>query len=90
MASLYPKGRYIGLEEAGKIIEGTIEGFRGGLILLTRTRGLGLSVMDQAGNKGGTIGATGSVLIVRRETRPSCAVGTFMSLCRKRSPQWRQ
>jgi len=27
MASLYPKGRYIGLEEAGKIIEGTIEGF---------------------------------------------------------------
>jgi len=89
MASLYPETDNIGLEtrESDK---GTIEGFRGGLILLTRTRGLGLSVMDQSGNGGGTIGATGSVLIVRRETRPSCAVGTFMSLCRKRSPQWRQ
>ena len=89
MASLYPKTGKIGLE-AGEIVEGTIEGFRGDLILLTRTNGLALSVMDQSGNKGGTTGATGSVLIVRRETRPSCAVGTFMSLCRKRSPQWRQ
>ena len=75
--------------EAGKTAEGTNEDSCGELILLTRTRGLGLSVMDQSGNGGGTIGATGSVLIVRRETRPSCAVGTFMSLCRKRSPQWR-
>ena len=89
MASLYPKTGKIGLE-AGEIVEGTIEGFRGGLILLIRTRGLGLSVMDQSGNKGGTTGATGCDLIVRRETRPSCKVGTFMSLCRKRSPQWRQ
>ena len=48
----------------------------GDLILLTRTNGLALSVIDQSGNGGGTIGATGSVLIVRRETRPSCAVGT--------------
>ena len=90
MASLYPKGRYIGLEEAGEIIEGTIEGFRGDLILLTRTRGLALSIMDQTGNRGCTTGATGCDLIVRRETRPSCKVGTFMSLCRKRSPQWMQ
>jgi len=89
MASLYPETENIGLG-AGKIDEGTIEGFRGDLILLTRTRGFALSVIDQSGNGGGTIGATGSVLIVRRETRPSCAVGTFMSLCRKRSPQWRQ
>ena len=43
MTSLYPKGRYIGLEEAGEIIEGTIEGIRGDLILLTRARGLALS-----------------------------------------------
>ena len=88
MASLYPETDNIGLE-TGESDKGAIEGFRGGLILLTRTRGLGLSVMDQSGNGGGTIGATGSVLIVRRETRPSCVVGTFMSLCRKRSPQWR-
>ena len=59
MASLYPKGRYIGLEDAGKIIEGTIEGFRGGLILLIRTRGLGLSVMDQSGNGGAQSGLRG-------------------------------
>ena len=52
MASLYPKGKYIGLEEAGEIIEGTIEGIRGDLILLTRTRGLALSIMDQSGNRG--------------------------------------
>ena len=90
MASLYPKGKYIGLGEAGEIIEGTIEGIRGDLILLTCTRGLALSVMDQSGNGGGTIGATGCVLIVRRETRPSCKVGTSLSLSRKRSPQWRQ
>jgi hypothetical protein len=36
MASLYPKTGKIGLE-AGEIVEGTIEGFRGDLILLTRT-----------------------------------------------------
>ena len=89
MASLYPKTGKIGLE-AGEIIEGTIEGFRGDLILLNRTRGFALSVIDQSGNGGGTIGATGSVLIVRRETRPSCAVGTFMSLCRSKSIQWMQ
>ena len=77
--------------EAGKTAEGTNEDSCGELILLSRTQRIGaLSVMDQSGNKGGTTGATGSVLIVRRETRPSCAVGTFMSLCRKRSPQWRQ
>ena len=75
--------------EAGKTAEGTNEDSCGELILLSRTNGLALSVMDQSGNKGGTTGATGSVLIVRRETRLSCAVGTFMSLCRKRSPQWR-
>ena len=86
MASLYPETDNIGLE-TGESDKGTIEGFRGGLILLTRTRGLALSIMDQSGNRGGTTGATGS-LIVRRETRPSCKVGTFMSLCRKRSPQW--
>ena len=63
MASLYPKGRYIGLEDAGKIIEGTIEGFRGGLILLTRTRGLGLSVMDQSGNGGAQSGLRDQFLL---------------------------
>jgi len=87
MASLYPDTENIGLE-AGEIVGGAIEGIHGDLILLTRTSGLALSVMDQSGNRGGTIGATGCVLIVRRETRPSCKVGTFMSLCRKRSPQW--
>ena len=89
MASLYPETENIGLE-AGENDEEAIEGFRGGLILLTRTRGLALSIMDQTGNRGCTTGATGCDLIVRRETRPSYAVGTFMSLCRKRSPQWRQ
>ena len=75
--------------EAGKTAEGSNEDSCGELILLSRTRGLALSIMDQSGNRGGTTGATGCDLIVKRETRPSYAVGTFMSLCRKRSPQWR-
>ena len=89
MANLYPETENIGLE-AGEIVEGNTEGSHGDWILLTPTIESGLRSMERSGNGGGTIGATGSVLIVRRETRPSCAVGTFMSLCRKRSPQWRQ
>mgnify|MGYP001471389703 CR=1 FL=1 len=49
MASLYPETENIGLE-AGESDEEAIEGFRGGLILLTRTRGFALSVIDQSGN----------------------------------------